>query len=1006
MKKNSMLKFLNKLYLFGAFLLLVAFQASAQQSINGSVMDESGVPIAGANVIIKGSSKGTVTDFDGNFSISASTNDVLEFSFVGYLKQAITVGNQTNIKVTLAEDAAKLDEVVVIGYGTAKKSDLTGAVSQVSSKSFEEQPLARVEDALQGRAAGVTVSKAGGAPGANVKVRIRGVNSINQDNSPLVVIDGIIGGDLSTINPNDISSMDVLKDASATAIYGSRGSNGVIMVTTKKGRGESKIDVDFFTTISTVPEILPTLDAANFANIENSRRLRVGGTAIFSPSEISALEANGGTDYQKELFQTGISNNIQLSASGSEGNMNYFISGNYVNQDGIIKNTGYERYSARANINADISDKLKVGLNLFATRATTKNDITALNRYQGSLVVKALTWDPTTPIFDNNGNYNRFSIQSLASLSANPIEDINTSNIEGINDRLNLNFNLNYSFTDNFNYTLLAGVSTVNNGTESYKLDHPLNDISFGNSKNTTHQISNVFTWKALIADKHDIKVTGVYEFSGFENKWNSYTGNDLSLPLGYYLGELAAARNFDNNFTESAIESLMGRAEYIYNDVFFLTGTVRSDSSSKFRKGKRTGVFPSLSAKYSLNNILGDNDTLTSFNLRAGWGQVGNENIAAYTTYPTVNINSTYAFDGSTVQPGSAPDGYGNPDLTWETTTQTNFGTDLSFFNGRANLSLDLYQKKTTDLLLDVPVPDTNGGGFIKSNIGEIENKGLDITLNGTVIQSDNFNWNSTFTFSYVKNKVVDLGGVDEIQGSFESVDGKQRNWNRIQVGESIGQFWGATFLGTWKTTDAIPLDPSSNLPIASPGDAKYLLDEDNNIVFGAIGNGTPDTFWGFNNSFNYKNWDFNVFFQGVHGFDVLNAVQGIIVGNTGNQRSFLAANQVNQWTASNETDIPAGGTNEIGSTRYVEKGDFIRLSNLSIGYTFDNTINAFSYLKVYASGQNLFLITDYTGYDPEHTSTPADPLASGNVDIAAGINVGSYPNPRTFSVGVKIGL
>lgn len=988
-------------FFMGALFLLMGFhQANAQQTINGTVVDEAGVGIPGANVLVKGTTKGAVTDFDGNFTIEASSGDVLEISFLGYVTQSVTVGNQTSITVTLAEDAAQLDEVVVIGYGTAKKSDLTGAVSQVSSKSFEKQPLVRVEDALQGRAAGVSVARAGGAPGAAVKVRIRGVNSINGDNSPLVVIDGIIGGDLSTINPNDIANMDVLKDASATAIYGSRGSNGVIIVTTKKGRGKAKIDFDYFTTIESVPEYLPTLGAADFARLENARRVRAGGTEIFTPAEIGVFDQFGGTDYQRELFQTGISNNAQLSVSGSEGKVNYFISGNYVDQEGIVKNTGFERYSIRANVNADVSDKIKVGLNAFATRSSTVNDLTSFNRFQGSLVVKALSWDPTTPIFDANGNYNRFSIQSLASLNANPIEDINTTNIENVNDRFNINLNISYDITDNLNYTLLAGASTINANTETYRLDHPLNDIAFGNNKNTTHQVSNILTWQKVFNDKHDVKVTGVYEFSGFQGRFNGYSGNDLSIPLGFFLGELAAARNFSNGFSESAIESVMGRAEYILDDTFFLTGTVRADSSSKFRDGNRTGVFPSVSARYSFNNLIEDSQNISNLSVRAGWGQVGNENIPPYSTFPTVNINSTYAFDGANVQPGSSPAGYGNPDLTWETTTQTNVGIDIGLFSGRASLSIDGYTKNTTDLLLNVPVPNTLGGGFITQNIGEVENNGIDVALSGTIIQKEDFNWQSNFNFSYSKNKVVDLGGVDEIQGSFESVDGRQRTWNRIQVGEPLGQFWGATFLGTWKTSEAAEAAAVGLMP----GDAKYATDDDGNLTFGVIGNGTPTTFWGFNNTLTYKNWDLNVFFQGVHGFDVLNAVQGIIVGNTGNQRSFLATEQLNQWTPTNETNIPAGGENEIGSTRYVEKGDFIRLSNLSLGYTFNELVEGINYIKVYASGQNLFLITDYSGYDPEHTSRPAN--NAGNVDVAAGINVGAYPNPRTFALGVKIGL
>lgn len=988
---------------YGLVLALMSFQEiSAQQTVNGTVVDEAGVGIPGANVIVKGTTKGTVTDFDGNFSISASSSDVLMVSFLGYITQSVPVGNKTSINVTLAEDAAQLDEVVVIGYGTAKKSDLTGAVSQVSAKSFEKQPLTRVEDALGGRAAGVTVARQGGAPGAAVKVRIRGVNSINGDNSPLVVIDGIIGGDLSTLNPNDIASMDVLKDASATAIYGSRGSNGVIIVSTKKGRGKAKIDVDYFTTVASVPEYLPTLGAADFARLENARRTRVNGTPIFSDGEIEAFDILGGTNYQRELFQTGISNNAQLSVSGSEGNIDYFLSGNYVDQEGIVKNTGYERYSLRANINAKINDKLKVGLNTFATRATILNDLTTLNRFQGSLIVKALSWDPTTPIFDQNGNYNRFSTQSLASLSANPIEDINTTNVQGINDRLNVNVNISYDITDNLNYTLLAGVSTINNDTETYRLDHPLNDVGFNSSKNTNHQISNILTWQKVFNDKHDVKVTGVYEFSGNESRFNSYGANNLSIPLGFYFAELAAATNINNAFGNSSIESVMGRLEYIFNNNFYVTGTFRADSSSKFRDGNRTGYFPSVSARYSLNNLLDNNTVFTGLSLRAGWGQVGNQNIANYSTYPSVEVTnaSRYAFDGSTVSAGSAPGSYGNPDLTWETTTQTNVGIDIGLFNGRANLTLDGYVKNTTDLLLDVPVPDTNGGGFIRQNIGEVENKGIDVTLSGSIIQNEDFVWDSSFNLSYSTNEVLDLGGVDDIQGTFDSVDGKSRTWNRIQVGEPLGQFWGATFLGTWKTSEAAE---AAELGLM-PGDAKYATDEEGNITFGAIGNGTPTTSWGFNNTLTYKNWDLNILFQGVAGFEVLNAVQGILVGNTGNQRSFLATEQLNQWTPTNETNIPAGGENEIGSTRYVEKGDFVRLSNLSLGYTFNDVIEGVNYLKVYASGQNLFLITDYSGYDPEHTSRPAN--NAGNVDVAAGINVGAYPNPRTFSFGVKIGL
>jgi len=1001
MKNQSYILLKKRLYI-GLFFLLICMQHTiAQEIITGTITDENNSPAVGANILIEGTTTGTLTDFDGKYSIEVSPEDMLVISYLGYITQNVKVGNQTIINIKLQISQERLDEIVVIGYGTAKKSDLTGSISQVSSKSFEQQPLIRVEEALQGRAAGVQVSKEGGGPGQAIKVRIRGVNSINGDNNPIVVVDGVIGGDLSTINPNDIAVIDVLKDASATAIYGSRGSNGVILVTTKKGSGKSKIDIDFFTTVASVPKLLPTLNASDFARLENLRRLRTGGTAIFSDAEINGFKASGGTNYQDEIFSAGVSKNLQMAVSGSEGKMRYFLSGNYADQQGTVINTGYERYTLRANTGIDVSERLKVNLNLFGSRATKINDLVDFNRFQGSLVVKALTWDPTTPVFDEDGNYNRFS--DLASLNLNPVEDLNNTLIENVADRLNANLNINYDLSKTVNYNLVFGITTFNGANQSYRTDHPDNDVGFGSSKNVSHQVSNILTWKKAFGT-HNIKMTGVYEFSGIQNIFNGYNGNDVGVPAGFYFAGFAAGQSLFNDFTKSAIESLMARSEYSFNKSFFLTGTVRRDASSKFRKGNRVGVFPSVSARYSFTNTIENIDFLNNLSIRAGWGQVGSENVAPYTTFPSVNANSTFSFDGATISPGSAPAGYGNPDLTWETTTQTNIGLDFSFINRRVNLTLDGFQKNTRDLLLNVPIPNTNGGGFIKKNVGEVENKGIDIALSGLVVNKANFNWNSNVSFSYTQNKVTDLGeGVEEIQGSFTSVDGQSRTWNIIQVGQPLGQFNGATFLGTWKSTDNIPLNPAGN-PIAEPGDAKYLRDANGERIIQAIGNGTPTTFWGLNNTLGYKNWDLNFFIQGVHDFEVLNAVQGIIVGNTGNQRSFMAADQVNQWTSTNETDIPAGGLNDAGSTRYVEKGDFIRLQNLSLSYTIENISKSGSTAKLYASGQNLFLITNYSGYDPEHTSRPAN--NAGNVDVAAGINAGAYPNPRTFALGIKFEL
>jgi TonB-linked SusC/RagA family outer membrane protein len=989
------------------FALLLAFtgfqQVNAQQKITGAVTDNSGVGIPGANVIVQGTSRGSVTDFDGNFSISAASTDVLVISFLGYVTQNVTVGNQSSIKVSLAEDAAQLDEVVVIGYGTARKKDLTGAVSQVTAKSFENQPLTRVDEALQGRAAGVTVSKANGAPGAGIKVRIRGVNSITGNNDPLVVIDGVLGGDLSTLNPNDIASLDVLKDASATAIYGVRGSNGVILVSTKRGSGKGKLNIDYFTSISSVPDFLPTLqdNVGDFARLDNIRRTSIGQNPSFTDSEISALETIGGTNYQREIFRTAISKNLQVSASGSEGKLRYFLSGNYRDEEGVVINTGYKQLSVRSNLEAQVNDKLKVALNIFGSRGDKRNNFESFGNGQGSLVSKALTWDPTTPIYDSNGNYNRRSTKGIGSLNLNPVLTLTESEFQDIDERLSGTLNATYQITNNFSYTMVAGTQVNNFSAQRYAVEgnNDTPDAVFTSTKNTSYQLSNIFTWQKVFSDKHDLKLTGVQEYSNSKIVTNGYNGNDLLLTNGFYFAETAAGFQINNDFGERELQSYMLRAEYILADNLSVTATGRYDATSVFRPGQKWGFYPSIAAGYSLNSLVENSNVLSSLKLRAGWGQVGNQGVDTYGTFANLGNNS-YAFTGGAPSPGTFITSFANPDLTWETTSQTNIGIDLGFNAGRGSVSIDGYKKLTTDLLLAVPVSGTNGGGTVNKNVGEVENFGIDVSLGYDIIQKQDLNWNANFALSYVKNEVTQLfDGRTQIDGQFQVPGGQARVANIIELGQPLGQFNGATFLGTWKTSETAGATAVNK----KPGDAKYLRDTNGNIIFGAIGNGMPTLTWGFNNTISYKNWDVNIFINGTHGFDIYNLTQAQITGGAGDSRSFMAADQVNQWTPTNETDIPAT-VQQFNSSRYVEKGDFIRLSNLNIGYTFKDVAGmAGTTLKVYASGQNLFLITDYSGYDPELSSRRGN---QGNADVAPGINLGAYPNPRTYTFGVKVGF
>ncbi|WP_282165858.1 SusC/RagA family TonB-linked outer membrane protein [Cellulophaga baltica] len=1007
--KNSFFKYSKKCLLLWIFLSLTGFyQGAAQKTVTGTVSDETGVPIPGANVVVKGTTKGAVTDFDGNFSITALAEEVLVISYIGHVSKTIAIGNQTSISVTLQSDVQQLDDVVVIGYGTVKKSDITGSVSRIDSKSFEDQPVTRVEEALQGRAAGVTVAKANGQPGGAIKVRIRGVNSITGNNQPLVVVDGVLGGDLSTINPDDIAAMDILKDASATAIYGVRGSNGVIIITTKKGSGKGKINVNYFTSFSSSPNSVPRLGAEDFAIIENLRRTNSGGAAIYTESQIAAFAANGGTDYEQEILRTGISKNLAISANGSEGNIRYYFSGNYRDEEGIVINTGYNQLSIRSNVEAQVKDNFKIGLNVYGSRSENKNNTDRFGNGQGSFIYKALTWDPTTPVYNAAGEYNIRS--SVASLNDNPVRTLNETRIRDIEERLNATINTTYNITDNFTYSLVLGTQISSLNVERYAVeigDDQLPHTSFNNNKNTSYQMSNIFTWQKEFGGIHDIKLTGVQEYSNSKFQGNGWNANDLSLQgRGFYFAELApnSGQTVNNEFNERELSSFMLRAEYILDNNLFLTATGRYDASSVFREKERWGFFPSVALAYSLNDLIENSNSLSSLKLRAGWGQVGNQNIGPYSTFTTLGFNS-YAANGTAATTGTFINSIGNPFATWETTSQLNVGIDLGFANGKGNISIDGYKKVTEDLLLNATIPDYDGGELgantILKNVGEVENKGIDLTVGYDFISTENTNWSSNFSLSYVENKVTQLNdGLTTIIGQFQAPGGQGNILNFIELNQPLGQFNGATFLGTWKSTDDIPLN-SEGIPIAKPGEAKYVLDENNEVQFGAIGNGTPKLTWGFNNTISIKNWDFNIFLQGVHGFDIYNIQQAAITGGAGDSRSFLSPDQVNQWTPTNETDIPAFA-HLYESSRYVEKGDFIRLSNLTIGYTLKDikTLNDVS-IKLYAGGQNLFLITDYSGYDPESSSRRS---AEGNEDVAPGINVGAYPNPRTYTLGAKI--
>lgn len=586
------------------------------------------------------------------------------------------------------------------------------------------------------------------------------------------------------------------------------------------------------------------------------------------------------------------------------------------------------------------------------------------------------------------------------------------SNHEVFSDRLNITLNGKYKFSDNFSYTLIGAISTIHNHTESFRIEGEpdligFNNIGFNNSRSTFHQVSNILNWNKAF-DKHNLDVTGVYEFQGTRRLNNNYSTTDQNV-LGFYLTDDGSTdlETFSNSGSQTAIESYLGRVQYNYDGILYLTGSMRVDESSIFSKDNRTGYFPSGALALNLGKFKFIEDSpLSNLKLRAGWGQVGNQSINQTARFSLNQGGGFYAFNGTDPEVSVEQIQRGNPNVKWETTTQTNVGLDFGFLNGRITGSIDWFNKDTKDLLLQRFVGSSNTvREFV--NAGEVNNQGIDISLSANIIENEDFSWNANLNVSHIKNKVTALyDGLDFQVGNVNGIGGGGIKLDILKVGEPIGTFYGYTALGTWKSTDIIPLD-DDGAAVATVGDEKFLLDPDNGNerLLGAIGNGLPSLTWGLNNTFTYKNWDLNIFINGSHGFDVYNQVKGTISGNGGN-RSNLSPEVYNRWTATNETDIPKAGTNNIlNSSRWVEKGDFIRLSNLKIGYTFDESIvKGISSLQVYASGQNLFLITDYSGYDPEISSQVRSSAgAASNADAGAGIDLGAYPNPRTFTLGLK---
>ena len=955
--------------------------------IKGKVTDASGVPIIGANVTESGTSNGTITDVDGTFTLDVKAGAQLKVSYIGYLSKMVLVDNKTSFSIQLSEDTQTLDEVVVVGYGTIRKADLSGSISVLDGKSFKDQPITQVTDAIQGRMSGVQVENSS-VPGGSVKIRVRGSNSINRSNEPLYVVDGIVReSGLNGINSDDIQSIQVLKDASSTAIYGSRGSNGVVLVTTKTGNSNQRIisfdaQLSAATVYKTYNILSPFEYATAYREIKNPN--------AFTEDQMNAYKnGTAGIDWQDEIFRTGTTQNYKLAISNGNKDAQYYISANYVGQDGIVDYSSNKRYQVRANITSDLTKWLHVTADVNASHSIRKGSSYEASKSNPLWI--ALNYSPTMEMMDDKGNYNKDIYNSIAS---NPKGIIALNGNENITDVVNGMVDMRFTILPGLTFTTTNGLDYYDAKGYSFSSAKVETKSSMGNndSYRMMLQSSNNVTYTGKWGD-HALTATGVYEVTSTEGRSMSLNGtNLLTESVGWWDVNMASTHTFNNDYYKWSLMSGVGRVMYNYKDKYLVTGTLRADGSSKFTN-KKWGYFPSVAVAWSLGNeeFMKSQKLFQDVKVRASYGIVGNQAINPFETLGLL-AQTSYSFGGTTNYTGYWSNTLATPDLTWEKTKQFDLGLDFSMLDHRLNISADYFYKKTVDGLLQKQIPNYDGGGTYWVNAGEISNKGLDLSLTAHILQNKDFKWTSSINGTYLKNKVESLAGDEFLYGA-SPAPGMVEEVTIIKPGYSIGSFYGYEWQGLDNKGDNIYADLNDNGEFDS-GDRTI------------IGKSTPDFTIGWNNQFSWKNWDLNLFFNSSFGAKKLNLVRFTMASMVGDSRfitlreSYMDNYDRNQSQSAAYPSLLSSSSNyQPASTQWLESADYVRLENISLSYNLSKEITKFADLRLTLSCQNLITLTGYKGFDPASSS-----FSSSNVDINSGIDMGAYPSPRTVTFGVKM--
>jgi len=1010
---------------FVIFLLSMSKISYAQSIISGKVTDSDNTELVGVSVQIKGTSQGASTDSKGLFKISAASKSTLVFSYVGFETQEVTIGNQTTINIVLESSDNSLNEIVVMGYGTVKKSDLTASVSSIKGDVIKEFPVTSIDQALQGRVAGVQITQSSSAPGGGLSVRVRGSNSILSGSEPLYVIDGLpiypdnsaigTGGNrqaasaLAMLNPNDIESIEVLKDASGTSIYGSRGANGVVMITTKRGKsGSSKVSYDGSFSTQTMARPMEMLRADDYMRYINRLEVSQGGNERYNASQISAIGA--GTNWLEEVTRTGSIQSHQVSFTGGTKNTRYSVSGNYLGNEGIIKNTNFIRYGARVNLDNDfLNGKATLSNSWSFTNSNSKNVPTDRGG-PGGIIITSLGLDPTVSVLDQAGQYNYPSYDGRFNI--NPLAEAMEGVDRDITNRLLGTTAMTFKIIEGLTFKTSLGLDLVNaNRTSFYNKSTRLgrqNDRELGRfSRNVNNLIfENVFNYNKTLAKVHNIGVTlghsnqkEINSFLGI-NTWGlpSDDVNSINLQNG------AKPQIPFSGRQQWALESLIGRVNYSAFDKYLLTLTVRRDGSSRFGPNNKWATFPSAAVGWKIINEdffqkSGLSNIFSDLKLRASYGITGNSNIPPY---QSVSGLRTFNYVlGDQLAAGYAASNIPNADLKWESTAMLDLGLNATLLNGKLDVAADWFNTKTTDLLLFVSIAQSTGFSTILLNSGSLTNKGMDFEANYKLMSKKDFKLDIGGNISFVRNKITDLGtSTPYFAGSPSGHLGIDGSW--IEAGNPIGVWRGFEYVGLFGTdAEAASYSAKAGYPKYTDvnSDGRYTTAD-----YKIMGDPNPNFIFGLNTTIKYKNFDLGIFVRGVQGGQVRNLQQSEIGDGVQkiNQISNVLTDSYSSGNTTGDRPIIDGRRDFISfrkSSFFIQDGSFIRLQNVALGYNLPIKVNYISNARVSLSGQNLFLITKYTGFDPEVNN-------GGQSNLNRGDDYDAYPRAKTFTLGLNLGF